>query len=93
MKQLSFILLILLASCRHTPESLNVIPVPQQIELSLGTNKVDSAMQLYIVAPKPDQAILKQYIASTPLAATVTAMPNPEKSNRYLKLEIINALL
>ena len=49
-------------------------------------------MQLYIVAPKPDQAILKQYIASTPLAATVTAMPNPEKSNRYLKLEIINAL-
>lgn len=92
MKQLPLILLLLLASCRHNPESLNVIPIPQQIELSFGTNRLDVATQLHIAAPEPDHTILKQYIASTPLAPTITTSPNPERANRYLKLEIVDIL-
>lgn len=90
-----FILLFtILTSCKPEPESISVIPIPQQVELSLGSLKLDSPLQLHLEVPTPDYTILSDYIASTPLSNIITAMPNSglKNSNRTITIRQVDEL-
>ena len=59
------------ASCIYNPESLNVIPVPQQIDINpIGTFYFDEETQLYIDAPEPDRQVLLDYISTSSIASS-----------------------
>ena len=64
-------LCIALAGCMHRSDSLNVIPVPQQIELSVGSFYLDENTQLSIDVSEPDRTILCNYISTSPLASAI----------------------
>ena len=74
------------ASCIYNPESLNVIPVPQQIDINpIGTFYFDEETQLYIDAPEPDRQVLLDYISTSSIASSIYAESRPAEDIIILK--------
>ena len=74
------------ASCIYNPESLNVIPVPQQIDINpIGTFNFDEETQLYIDAPEPDRQVLLDYISTSSIASSIYAESRPAEDIIILK--------
>lgn len=72
------ILCTVFVSCTHNPESLSVIPIPQQTEISpFGSFYFTEESPLYLDVPEPDRQVLHDYISTSSIASTIYTEPHP----------------
>lgn len=72
------ILCTVFVSCTHNPESLSVIPIPQQTEISpFGSFYFTEESPLYLDVPEPDRQVLLDYISTSSIASTIYTEPHP----------------
>ena len=84
-------LCIALVSCIHNPESLSVIPIPQQTEISpYGSFFFTEESQLYLDVPEPDRQVLLDYISTSPISSIIYAEPHPAED--LIHLQLVNEL-
>ena len=78
MKQLLILVILcsMFSGCQYSNEELNVIPMPQHVELARGTLRTDQPLQLHIDAPAPDSTILHHLIT----ASGIETHPNSKKT-------------
>ena len=80
-----------LVSCIHNPESLSVIPIPQQTEISpYGSFFFTEESQLYLDVPEPDRQVLLDYISTSPISSIIYAEPHPAED--LIHLQLVNEL-
>lgn len=85
------ILCTALVSCIHNPESLSVIPIPQQTENSpYGSFFFTEESQLYLDVPEPDRQVLLDYISTSPISSIIYAEPHPAED--LIHLQLVNEL-
>lgn len=96
MKNLHIIFLCLgyylLVCCTHSPNSLDVIPMPQHTELLRGSICLDSSTQVYIDAPEPDLTILARCIEASPLCINTQQLLAKDRKRKSLTLKIVDML-